>query len=119
MDTTARQPNWTKFLKLFGEQNNNRRTRLGVFEKAAGGATIDYWIEDELPLAGIDADARGKDFPTVEIMLGDAEESGSHHLTRVVGGARTMKIILSADGKTDGLEIEDAEGKTTILRFEN
>jgi hypothetical protein len=30
-----------------------------------------------------------------------------------------MKLILSASGESDGLEVEDERGAITILRFEN
>ena len=71
------------------------------------------------PLAGIDVDPRGENAPTIEIMLGDAAQANSRHLTHTVAKTRTVKIILSASGEADGLEIEDAEDRTTILRFEN
>jgi hypothetical protein len=116
MNATITQHSWTPFLKLFSEQNNSRPTRLGVFEGSPGEMT-DYWIEDGLPLAGISADVQGENL-TIEIMLGDKADAKMHHLTHTVKGARLMKVILSADGAADGLEIKGAEGKTTILRFE-
>ena len=72
-----------------------------------------------MPLAGIDVDARGENAPTIEIVLGDGTQADSRQLTHTVAKARIIKIILSANGETDGLEIEDDEDKTTILRFEN
>jgi hypothetical protein len=116
MNTTKQQHNWSAALSFFSEQNRNRRTRLGVFESEHDMLT-DYWLEDGLPLAGIDVDATGEGAPTVEIMLGETAKD-ARHLTHVVRGARSAKIVLSADGEDDGLEIEDAEGKTTFLRFE-
>lgn len=117
-DTTKQQHTWSKFLKLFSEQNQSRKTRISVFE-GAPDAMKDYWLEDSLPLAGVDVDTRGENAPTVEIMLGDTTKADSPHLTHVVSGARFAKIVLSASGEADGLEIDDAEGKTTILQFEN
>jgi hypothetical protein len=119
MNATTKQHNWTAFLKLFSEQNNNRPTRLGVYKREFD-TEIDYWIEDNLPLAGIDVDAPNDGAPTIEIMLGDAAKPDSHHLTHAVAEARFVKIVLSVAGsEADGLEIEDAAGKTTVLRFEN
>ena len=109
-NTTMKQRNWSTFLKLFSEQNRARPTRLGVL-KSEFGATTDYWIEDGLPLAGIDVDAHGE-MPTVEIMLGD-------DFTHTIKDARNIKLNFSFDGNGDGLDITDADGKTTILRFEN
>lgn len=113
-NTAMKQGNWSTFLKLFSEQNNSRPTRLGVL-KSEFGATTDYWSKDRLPLIEIDANTHGENAPAIEIVLGNA----SRHLTHIVAKAQTVKIILSVNGDADGLEIEDAEEKTTILRFEN
>ncbi len=118
MNTTAKQHNWSALLIIFSEQNKMRPTRIGVFEGEPGAMT-DYWLEDGLPLAGVDVDIHEKDAPTVEIMLGDISKNDSSHMTHVIKGVRSAKINLSADGNDDGLEIKDAEGRTTVLRFEN
>ena len=118
MNAVTKQHNWSTFLKLFSEQNRMRPTRIGVFEGEPGAMT-ERWIEDGLPLAGIDVDVRGEDAPTIEIMLGGNTKTDSSHLTHMVAGAKFAKIVLSADGEADGLEIEDSKGKTTFLRFEN
>lgn len=104
MSAATKQVYWTNFLKVYGEQNKGRSTRLGVFE-----GENDYWLENGLPFTGIDVDARNE-MPTIEIMLGE--------FTRTVKDVRQMKAHFSLDGDEDGLDIIDAEGKTTILRFE-
>jgi hypothetical protein len=106
MKAATKQHDWASFLNFYAEQNAGRATRLGVFENGN-----DFWIEDGLPLAGIAVETRGE-MPTVEIMLGD-------ELTHAINNARNFKITFSADGINDGLDITDAEGKTTVLRFEN
>jgi hypothetical protein len=116
MSETRTTHSWSKFLRLFSQQNNGRPTRIGVFEGDAGRMN-DYWVEDGLPLLGIDLDPEGRNAPSLEIMLGGAD--GARHMTHTVSQARFVKIVLSPDGETDGLDIEDGEGKTTILRFEN
>jgi hypothetical protein len=78
----------------------------------------DLWLEDGMPLTGIDIDAHGQDAPNIEIMLGDNATPGEPHLTHVVKGARFVKIVLSASGDADALEIERGDGRTTILQFE-
>ena len=118
MNAATEQHNWSAFLKFLSEQNLGRPTRISVFE-GTPGAMRDDWLEDGLPLAGIDVDLHGENAPTVEIMLGDSAKTNSQHMAHVVSGARFAKITLSANGAADGLEIEDAQGKTTILRFEN
>jgi len=100
--------NWNAFLKFYSELNYERPTRLGMFEMQSDGF-VDYWIEDGLPLQGIDIDTHG-DVPAIEIMLKDFEH--------VVRDVRSLKAHFSIDGSEDGLDITDAEGNTTILRFE-
>jgi hypothetical protein len=118
MNKTETQHNWAEFLKLFSRQNLNRPTRIGVFEGEPGAMT-DYWLEDGLPLEGIDLDTRGSEAPTVEIMLGNDGKQEARDFTHKIAKARFIKFILSASGESDGLDIEAEDGATTILRFEN
>lgn len=105
-DATKNQLNWTKFLRFYGEQNQGRPTRLGIFEHGN-----DFWIEDGLPLTGIDFDADPNRL-TIQMMLGD-------RMTHTIPDARTVRVTFSATEMNDGLDITDADGKTTVLRFEN
>jgi hypothetical protein len=118
MNKTQTQHNWSEFLQLFSRQNKMRPTRIGVFEGEPGAMT-DYWLEDGLPLDGIDIDTRGSDAPAVEIMLGSVEKPDTRHLTHTIAKTRFVRIVLSPGGESDGLDIENEEGRTTILRFEN
>ncbi|HVE55423.1 MAG TPA: DUF5335 family protein [Pyrinomonadaceae bacterium] len=118
MNKTETQHIWTKFLETFSRQNHNRPTRLGVFEGEPGAMT-DFWLEDGLPLGGIDLDSRGEAAPVIEIMLWDREKKDARHFTHTITKARSVKIILSSSGESDGLDIEDENGAMTILRFEN
>jgi hypothetical protein len=106
MNEATKQNPLTEFLKFYTEQNKGRSTRLGVFENGN-----DFWLEDGLPLAGVDTDTHGES-PTIEIMLGN-------DFTHTVKGAKSIKIHFNFDENSDGLDITDTEGKTTILRFEN
>jgi hypothetical protein len=117
MKAALRQHNWARFLELFNEHNRLRPTRIGVFE-GPPDAMADYWIEDGLPLTGLDIDAHGPEGPNVEIMLGDATQHGAGHLTHVVKNTRFLKIVLSAAGVADSLEIQGGDGRTTVLQFE-
>lgn len=109
MKATAAKLEWTDFLKLYSQKNDGRPTRLGTFEND-NGTIIDYWIEDGLPLVGIDIDP-GQDMPIVEIMVGG--------LTHTVKDATKVSFHFTNNGTEDGIDIVDATGKTTILRFEN
>lgn len=97
---------WTNFLNFYNVENSGRATRLGVFENGN-----DFWLEDGLPLAGIDFDEHG-DSMTIEIMLGD-------EMTHTIRNVRNVQMNFSLDEINDGLDITDAEGRTTILRFED
>ena len=110
--------NWNAYLKLFLDQNVGRRTRLAVFEGTPESLT-DYWLEDRLPLVGLDMDVHGPNGPQVQIMLQRTLDGRPEHMTHVVDGARFMKFTLSATGDSDGLEISNGRGETTILRFED
>jgi len=109
MNAATQQHNWTSFLKFYTEQNKGRATRLGVFENQSDRFS-DYWLENGLPLVGIDVDTHGE-MPVIEIMLGN--------FTHTIREAKNIKILLSFDGDEDGLDLTDAESRTTILRFEN
>lgn len=95
---------WTTFLKFFGEQNQGRNSRLGVFDGAN-----DYWLESGRKFTGIDIDSRDE-LPSVEIYFGD--------FTHSVENALSLKAVFSHTGDEDGLDITDNEGRTTVLRFE-
>ena len=108
MKAVERQHEWTKHLKFFSEQNAGRPTRLGVFEPSSGVAA-DYWIECGLPLFGVDMDIRG-DAIGVQIKIG----SLTHETKNVV----KLSFQLTASGEEDGLDVLDADGRLTVLRFE-
>jgi Family of unknown function (DUF5335) len=108
MNSAKTQHCWESFLKFYSEQNKGRKTRLGVFEREADVVT-DYWIEDGLELVGVDIDPDGE-LPTVEVLL----EGYSHSIV----GVRSLNVHYSHTAEDDGLDIADANGKTTILRFE-
>jgi hypothetical protein len=109
MNATKTQHRWATFLKFYTEQNEGRTTRLGVFESAAD-VVNDYWIEDGLPLSGIDVDVNGE-LPAIEIMLGS--------YTHSVSDVRSLKVHYSLEGNEDGVDITGNDGNTTVLRFEN
>lgn len=109
------QARWAAYLQEFNQQNRARLTRLEVIKP--GGSMEDFWLEDGLPLAGVDLDAEGSDAPRVEIMLG-GEVVSERSMTHTVPRVRRIEIRLTADGSGEGLDIEDETGATTVLRFE-
>jgi hypothetical protein len=108
MNSVRTQHRWDNFLKFYSEQYKGRKTRLGVFEQN-DGVTNDYWVEDGLPMLGIDLDTSGER-PAVEVLL----DGYSHS----VADARRLNVHFSLDGDEDGLDIIHQNGTSTILRFE-
>ena len=106
------QASWGSFLKEFGERNRARRTRLGVV-RMEDGVEEDFWIEDGLPLTGVDFEPDGDDAPRVQVMLG-GENADARNLTHAVTRVRK----LSHEPDSGGLEIESDDGSKTVLRFE-
>ena len=103
MNTEIESKKWAEFLKDYSKRNEDRPTRLGVFERTNGIAD-DFWIEDGLPLLGLDA------YPTkgaihVDILF----EAYTHPIDGVAS-------IVEVD---EGLDISDTKGRTTVLRFED
>ncbi len=108
MKSIRTQHRWDKFLKFYSDQYKGRRTRLGVFEQN-DGVTNDFWVEDGLPILGVDLDSSGER-PTVEVLL----QGYSHSVV----DARGLNVHFSLDGDEDGLDIIHENGTSTILRFE-
>jgi hypothetical protein len=108
---------WQSDLAVFGQRNNMRPTRLEVLDPALEVET-DFWLEDGLLLAGIDIDTDGERGTSVEIMLQAPSTSSKNHMTHSVAGVRRMELE-TTDGCDEALEIEDGEGKVTIMRFED
>ncbi|MDH3529109.1 MAG: hypothetical protein OEQ28_06060 [Acidobacteriota bacterium] len=118
MNGVKRATHLAEFLRYFSDINEMRPTRMGVFENGPRAVT-DYWLEDGLPLVGVDVDQHDADKMSVIIMLSNKEESESSHFSHVIKNVRMVKFNLSHDGLSDGLDILDFDGKTTVLSFEN
>lgn len=116
MSVEVNKRSWAKVLKFFSDQNKGRLTRLGVFE-GGPGASADFCIENGMKLVGIDADAHDETAATVQIMLGSESEADAPNFTHIVRCTQRVKLHFSPDGSKDSVEIEDAEGKTTVLRL--
>jgi len=106
MTKIIEKSDWKEFLRHFSTRHGGKRTRLGVFE-IRDGVVNDLWIEDGLPLLGIDVDTKeGRQ------SVGIAFEKFRHSIENV-------STISSSDEVDGGLDIHDDDGKTTALRFED
>jgi hypothetical protein len=105
---------WASFFGDFSKRNQSRATRLETFGDL--GAQEE---EQNLPLNGISVEETGAGAPRIEIMLGGFSPSDERHLTHTVERAARVITKTSADGHDEALEIEDADGVKTLLRFES
>ena len=100
-------------LIAFGARNNLRPTRLEVLGPSKE-VDSDFWLEDGLLLSGIDLDFDGKSGPYIEIML---QSQSQDHMTRSIAAVKRVELETN-EGIDESLEIEDAAGAVTIMRFE-
>ncbi|MBO0859913.1 MAG: DUF5335 family protein [Chloracidobacterium sp.] len=106
---------WASFFGDFSKRNQSRATRLETFGEL--GAQKE---EQNLPLNGISVEETGTDAPRIEIMLGGDSPSDERHLTHTIERAARVITKISDNGQQDeALEIEDADGNKTLLRFES
>ena len=102
------QSNWKSFLQNFAARNEGKPTRLGVMEMHDDVAN-DYWIEEGLPLVGLDV-YPGKAGFRVDIIF--------DNFTHSIEGA-TKLVEIKRGEENYGLDILDVEGKAAVLRFED
>lgn len=100
---------WKAFLSDYSLANQGRPTRLGIFEHQ-DGVVNDLWIEDGLPLVGIELSKKGE-LPGIEIML--------ENFTHIVETPRELFKVKDDASEEEGLEIIGTDEKVTILRFES
>lgn len=98
---------WAAYINFFNQQNCGRPTRIGVFESTNSGTT-DYWLENGLPLIGLDVDWHDGT-PTVQMSL--------EGMSRSVKNATQIGFKLSTSGDEDGVDVIDLAGNTVVLRF--
>ena len=108
---------WQADLADFGKRNNMRPTRLEVLGPGRDVET-DFWLEDGLRLAGVDLNTDGERGTCVEIMLQAPSNSSKNHMTHTVAGVKRLELE-TTDGRDAALEIEDGEGRVTIMYFES
>lgn len=106
---------WQSDLEAFGKRNNLRPTRLEVLGPGRE-VESDFWLEDGLLLAGVDVDADGERGTCVEIML-QASSANKNHMTHTIAGVKRLELETTG-GRDAALEIEDGEGRVTIMHFE-
>lgn len=118
MEAVRTASNLSSFLRFFSETNKMRPTRMGVFEEGCD-SPVDYWLEDDLPLAGIDVESHDGGKVSIQILLSNKEGAEKSHYTHVIEDVRFVKYLLGNENQSDLLEISGFDGNTTVLNFEN
>ena len=108
---------WQADLAAFSKRNNMRPTRLEVLGPA-GEVEADFWLEVGLLLAGIGLDTDGERGTCVEIMFQAPSASSKNHMTHTIAGVKRLELE-TTDDRDAALEIEDGEGRVTIMHFES
>jgi hypothetical protein len=116
MTTNIEQSKWKSELTTFSKRNEQRPTRLQVMGSDREEES-DYWLEDGLLFQGIDLDTHANRDVSLEIMLQGQLGKTRNHMTHNVASVRRINLE-RVGGRDKGLEIEDATGAVTILRFE-
>lgn len=111
MQDEIKRENWTEYFKRFSKRNQARSTKLEVFGEIGAQREGRH-----LPLAGLSFEGSGKDAPRIEIMLGGGHDP--RHLTRTITRVNRVMRKISADGRDEAIEFEDAGGAKTVLQFE-
>jgi hypothetical protein len=105
---------WTAFFIDFSKRNRSRSTQMETFSDL--GAQVE---ERNLPLNGISVEETGTDAPRIEIMLGGESPKDPRYLSHTITRAVHVFPKSAIDGTDEALEIEDANGAKTLLRFES
>ncbi|MBI1765191.1 MAG: DUF5335 family protein [Acidobacteria bacterium] len=111
MSEEVKREDWAGFCNEFSKRNQARLTRLEIFGEM--GAQEE---ERSLPLNGISLAEGGT---KLEILLGGAAINDPRHLTHTIEHVTNVYAKTAADGQDEALEIVDAAGTKTLLRFES
>ena len=101
---------WNAFFETFSKKHEGWLVTVEVLGRDIGAQEEAH----ELPLVGITADLKGGDADAVSIIVGKAAED---HITHTVTGAAHVRLEQAESGADEALQIEGADGATTLLRF--
>ena len=116
MRINIEKPNWKSELLTFNQRNEQRPTSLEVMGPGRE-AESDYWLEGGLLFQGVDLDLDCNRDLYLDIMLQAQTGNTRNHMTHNVTSVRRINLEMQ-EGRDQRLEIEDATGALTILRFE-
>jgi hypothetical protein len=100
---------WIQFLDEFTREHQGWQVRVEV-QDAGAGPQVEA---DGLPLQGVAADHR-RGAPDVAIIVG---EESNPAVTRIIHGARRLRVEETAAGNIAALEIDAGRGSKTVVRL--
>ncbi len=100
---------WVQFLDGFSGRYEGWLVNVEVISRDVGAQ-----IEAEsLPLRGISADLRNQE-DSISIILGKTPDQ---HITHTIRGVSHLRVKKNETGADEALQIESADGTTSLLRF--
>ncbi|MBA3438796.1 MAG: DUF5335 family protein [Pyrinomonadaceae bacterium] len=114
MSIKTEHQEWADYLNDFNRRNKDRLTRVELFDKAGVQEEANH-----VPLSSITLETQGENAPRVEIMLIDSSGSDVRHFTHTITRVRRITPHLGKNNREDALEIEDAAGALTLMRFQS
>jgi hypothetical protein len=101
---------WIEFLDSFSRQHRGWLVTIEVL-----GRDIGAQIESrDQPLTGISADLRGSTDDAISVFVGTG--SGDH-VAHIVRSPSHVRVKETSEGAHEALQIEAANGETTLVRF--
>ena len=101
---------WNAFFEMFSKQHEGWLATVEVLGRDIGAQEAAH----ELPLVGITAELQGTNGDAVSIIVGKA---AADHVTHTVAGATHVRLEQAESGADEALQVEAADGTTTLVRF--
>jgi hypothetical protein len=113
MNVAIDQNQWASYFEDFNRRNRWRSSKLLAVTEAGESGT-----KASMPLVGVSLEPDREGAMRIHIMLGGHGAMAPRHQTFTISGVRRVAQECGDDGKVNSLEIEDAQGETSRLRFE-
>ena len=101
---------WNEFSHGFSSSHQGWLATIEVF-----GSDLGAQIEArELPFEGITADTKTPGQDTIALMVGRKPDE---HLTHTITAPTHVRLVQTAEGENEALQIESTSDETTLVRF--
>ena len=109
MNFELKKEDWRTFFDNLSKRRFEWMTEIEVLNPEMGDQTL----SNGLPLNGITVGTAG-DHTTVEILVG---ETAGHHQTHTIKDPCRVAFLAGDDSHSDVVDIEEANGTKTLIRF--